>query len=187
MMNEYPDNLGDDVLRRARSVKLLALDVDGILTDGRLLYLPDGQEAKGFHPRDGLGLKALQRFGIDLALITGRQSRVVARRAEELGIKHVYQATDDKWPAMESVLEATGLKPTQICYAGDDWLDLPVLLRVGLAVTVADADIEVRTRVHYVTSVAGGRGAAREICGVLLKAQNLYDDWLSEFVPDSDT
>ena len=182
-MTDFPDNISSDVLERARAIRLLALDVDGILTDARLLYLPDGLEAKGFHPRDGLGLKALQRFGIELALITGRQSRVVARRADELGIEHVFQATDDKWPAMQKILDTTGLNAEQVCYAGDDWLDLPVLLRVGLGVTAADADIEVRRRVHHVTESDGGRGAAREICGLLLKAQGHYDNWLSEFIP----
>ena len=182
-MNEFPENLSSDVLDRARPIQLLAMDVDGILTDGRLLYLPDGGEAKAFHPRDGLGLKALQRFGIELALITGRQSKVVARRADELEIQHVFQATDDKWPAMQKILSVTGLDAEQVCYAGDDWLDLPVLLRVGLGVSVADADIEVRNRVHYVTRARGGRGAAREICGLLLKARNQYDTWLSEFIP----
>jgi 3-deoxy-D-manno-octulosonate 8-phosphate phosphatase (KDO 8-P phosphatase) len=156
---------------RASRIRLLALDVDGVLTDGRLYFDATGNELKAFNTRDGLGLKALQRFGIELALITGRSSPIVSQRAEQLGIRHVYQGTDDKLTAYLDLLSATGLGHEAVCYAGDDWIDLPVLLRVGLSVSVPDADDEVRTRVHWVTRRAGGHGAVREICDLSLSAQ----------------
>jgi len=159
------------LLQRAARIRLLALDVDGVLTDGQLYFDSQGNELKAFNTRDGLGLKALQRFGIELAIITGRRSSMVAARAAQLQIQHVYQGSDDKLSAYMDLLEKTRLAPEQVCYAGDDWVDLPVLQRVGLAVTVADADPEVRNRVHWVTGRAGGRGAVREICDRILSAQ----------------
>lgn len=156
---------------RAARIRLLALDVDGVLTDGRLYFDSLGNELKAFHTRDGLGLKALQRFGIELALITGRSSAMVSNRARQLGIRHVYQGTDDKLSAYLDLLAATGLDHEAVCYAGDDWIDLPVLQRVGLAVTVPDADEEVRCRVHWITRRSGGHGAVREICNLILSAQ----------------
>ena len=150
---------------------MLALDVDGVLTDGRLYFDATGNELKAFHTRDGLGLKSLQRFGIELALITGRSSPMVTARAEQLGIRHVYQGRDDKLNAYMDLIRRTGLEHENVCYAGDDWIDLPVLMRVGLAVTVPDADEEVRRRVHWVTGRSGGHGAVREICDLILAAQ----------------
>jgi 3-deoxy-D-manno-octulosonate 8-phosphate phosphatase (KDO 8-P phosphatase) len=156
---------------RAARIRLLALDVDGVLTDGRLYFDSQGNELKAFNTRDGLGLKALQRFGIELAIITGRKSPMVSVRATQLDIRHVYQGSDDKLSAYMDLLQKTGLSAEQVCYAGDDWVDLPVLLRVGLSVTVADADAEVRNRVHWVTARAGGQGAVRELCDLILAAQ----------------
>jgi 3-deoxy-D-manno-octulosonate 8-phosphate phosphatase (KDO 8-P phosphatase) len=167
---------------RASRIRLLALDVDGVLTDGRLYFDATGNELKAFHTRDGLGLKALQRFGIELALITGRTSPMVAHRAEQLGIRHVYQGTDDKLTAYLDLLAATGLDHEQVCYAGDDWIDLPVLLRVGLSVSVPDADEEVRQRVHWITQRQGGHGAVREICNLILSAQGHDQVLLEEYV-----
>lgn len=160
-----------DVLERARAVRLLVLDVDGVMTDGRLYFDSEGNEIKAFHTRDGLGLKAVQACGIELAIITGRESPMVTRRAEALGISHVHQGSDDKLAAWEDVLRTTGLEARQACYAGDDWVDLPVLRRAGLAVTVPDADPVVKDHAHWVTSRAGGHGAVREICQLLLEAQ----------------
>jgi len=152
---------------------MLVLDVDGVLTDGRLYFDNQGNEMKAFHTRDGLGLKSLQRQGMTLALITGRNSEIVARRAEQLGIEHVYQGRDDKLNAFNELLSDTGMDEKNICYAGDDWIDIPVLDRVGLAVTVADADDVVKNRVHWVTRRKGGRGAVREICDLILAARGL--------------
>jgi len=163
------------LLERARRIRLLALDVDGVLTDGRIYYDDRGNEIKAFSTRDGLGMRLLAENGVTLALITARQSEIVARRAANLGIEYVYQGRNNKLEAFNHLLGDTGLEESQACYAGDDWLDIPVLDRVGLAVTVADADAVVRSRVHWVTSRAGGHGAVREICDLLLAAQGLDD------------
>lgn len=170
------------LLERARRVRLLALDVDGVLTDGRIYYDDRGNELKAFSTRDGLGMRLLADHGVTLALITARQSEIVARRAANLGIEHVYQGSNDKLDAFNHLLDATGLDEAQTCYAGDDWLDIPVLDRVGLAVTVADAHAVVRDRAHWVTSQPGGRGAVREICDLILAAQGLDGDALDRIL-----
>ncbi len=161
---------------------MLILDVDGVLTDGRLYFDNKGNEMKAFSTRDGLGMRCLQRCGIELALITGRQSEIVARRAEQLGITHVYQGCHNKLVAFNHLLEKTAINEQQACYAGDDWIDLPVLDRVGLAVTVSDADRIVKRRVHWVTSNGGGKGAVREICNLILAAQDLDGQVLAEIL-----
>ena len=159
------------LLERASRIRLLVLDVDGVLTDGRLYFDNRGNEMKAFNTRDGLGIRALQKAGATLALITGRQSEIVARRAANLGIEHVYQGSNDKLEAYNELLAITGLDEQQVCYAGDDWIDIPVLDRVGLAVTVADADDVVKGRVHWITPRSGGCGAVRDICDLILVAQ----------------
>lgn len=161
------------LLQRANGIRLLALDVDGVLTDGRLYYDNSGNEMKAFNVRDGLGMRLLALNGIELAIITARKSRMVEARAENLGISRVYQGRHRKIDAFYELLAETGLGPDQVCYVGDDWIDLPVLQRAGLAVTVADGDPVVRERVHWVTSKAGGRGAVREVCDLILAAQEL--------------
>ena len=166
---------------KAAKVRMLALDVDGILTDGRLYFTETGQELKAFNSRDGLGLKMLMDNGYQLALITGRISQAVKHRAEQLGIEHVYQGQGNKLPAYMELVEKLGLADDEVCYAGDDWIDLPVLDRVGLAVTVADAEPEVISRVHWVTSRPGGRGAVREICNLLLESRGLAETSLNSF------
>lgn len=166
------------LLERASRIRLLALDVDGILTDGRLYYDNAGNESKAFSTRDGLGLRLLALQGIELALITARSSEIVSRRARELGIERIFQGSIRKLDAFHELLAATGLDAEQVCYAGDDWLDIPVLDRAGLAVTVADGDKVVRGRVHWVTANPGGRGAVREICDLILAAQGLDESAL---------
>ena len=156
---------------RAGKIRMLVLDVDGVLTDGRLYFDNAGNEMKAFNTRDGLGMKALQRCGIEVAVITGRQSEIVSQRMAQLEIRHVYQGREDKLNAFTHLLEVTGFNPEQVCFAGDDWIDLPVLLRVGLAISVADADEHVKERVHWVTNRKGGEGAVREICNLILAAQ----------------
>ena len=152
---------------------MLVLDVDGVLTDGQLYFDNQGNEMKAFCTRDGLGLRALQSQGTELALITGRQSEIVAQRAAQLGITRVYQGRNDKLNAFNDLLSDTGMDEQKVCYAGDDWLDIPVLDRVGLSVSVADAHPVVKNRVHWVTSLGGGKGAVREICDLLLAARGL--------------
>jgi 3-deoxy-D-manno-octulosonate 8-phosphate phosphatase (KDO 8-P phosphatase) len=173
----------DPMLReKAARVRLLALDVDGVLTDGKLYFTTDGQEIKAFNSRDGLGLRALMDSGYDVALITGRTSSSLLHRAEQLGIEHVYQGQDKKLAAYEDLIGKLGLSDEQVCYVGDDWIDLPVLNRVGLAVTVADADPEVLQRCHWVTNNRGGNGAVREICHVLLESRGLAQQWLERIL-----
>lgn len=162
-----------ELIERAAGIRLLALDVDGVLTDGRLYFDDHGKEMKAFSTRDGLGMKALQRFDIKVALISGRQSRIVADRAAQLDIGLVYQGRDDKLNALGELMSETGMDEQAICYAGDDWVDIPVLERVGLSVAPADAAPLVRERVHWVTNARGGRGSVREICDLILAAQGL--------------
>lgn len=162
----------DAALReRAAKIRMLVLDVDGVLTDGKLYFDHAGNEMKAFNTRDGLGMKALQRSGINVAVITGRKSEAVTHRMRQLDIQHVYQGREDKMNAFLHLLEITGLDAGQICYVGDDWIDLPVLLRAGLAVTVADSEERVKERVHWITERNGGDGAVREICNLILVAQ----------------
>ena len=165
-------NRMDDALReRASKICMLILDVDGVLTDGKLYFDHAGNEMKAFNTRDGLGMKALQKVGIEVAVITGRKSEAVTHRMTQLGIKHVYQGREDKLDAFLDLLEVTGLDAQQTCFAGDDWIDLPVLLRAGLAVSVADAEDRVKQQTHWITRRNGGDGAVREICNLILAAQ----------------
>ena len=173
----------DAALReRAANVRMLILDVDGVLTDGKLYFDHAGNEMKSFHTRDGLGMKALQRCGIEVAVITGRKSEAVACRMAQLDIQHVYQGREDKLNAFLHLLDVTGLEATQTCFAGDDWIDLPVLLRAGLAVSVADAEDRVKERVHWITKRNGGDGAVREICNLILAAQDKDQAILDEIL-----
>jgi len=156
---------------RASRIRMLVLDVDGVLTDGKLYFDHSGNEMKAFNTRDGMGMKALQECGIEVAVITGRKSEAVAHRMSQLGIQHVYQGREDKLSAFLHLLKLTGLEAQQICFAGDDWIDLPVLSRAGLAVCVADAEDRVKEQAHWITSRNGGDGAVREICNLILIAQ----------------
>ncbi len=156
--------------QKAADIKLLLLDVDGILTNGQIIYDSTGNELKMFNVRDGHGLKLIQRAGIKVGIITGRKSEVVSRRAAELGIDILYQGALNKLEPYKEILAQTGTPEDQIAYVGDDLVDLPILRRVGFSATVADADPEVRSRVDYVSAIGGGQGAIREICDLLLKA-----------------
>ncbi len=170
------------LLERAAQVRLLALDVDGVLTDNRLYFDNAGNEMKAFHTGDGLGLKAVQRAGVELALITGRSSNIVANRAAALGIEHVYQGSDDKLSAWRDLLANTGVDEAHTAYVGDDWIDLPILARAGLAVSVPNGDAAVRERVHWVTPRAGGEGAVRDLCNLLLAARGKLDDIIAGYL-----
>jgi 3-deoxy-D-manno-octulosonate 8-phosphate phosphatase (KDO 8-P phosphatase) len=178
----YLRDVSEKVLQSAREVRLLALDVDGVMTDGRLYFDQSGQETKAFSTRDGMGIKALQRSGIAVALITGRRSPMVDQRARELGIDLVFQGSDDKLAALQTLLKVTGLSVQQIAYMGDDWVDLPVLGRVGFSASVADADPLVRQAVDWVTAEAGGMGAVRSVCNLLLAAQGRLDGLLQDYL-----
>lgn len=163
------------VLQRAAAVRLLVLDVDGVLTDGRLYFGADGQEFKAFHIRDGLGIKLLERAGVAVAVITGRRSAAVERRMRELGIAHLYQGVDDKLAVFADLLARLQFTAQQTAYVGDDLVDLPVMRQVGLAVAVGDADPFLCRHAHWQTTSPGGQGAVREVCELLLAAQGLLD------------
>jgi len=156
---------------RARKIKLLVLDVDGVLTDGRLYISADGEEFKVFHSRDGSGLVAVRRAGIDIAIISGRRSDAVERRAAELGIDRVEQGVRDKGAALDAMLRDMGLAREHVACVGDDTPDLPMLARASLAIAVADAHSDVRQVADWVTTLPGGRGAVREVCDLLLSAR----------------
>jgi 3-deoxy-D-manno-octulosonate 8-phosphate phosphatase (KDO 8-P phosphatase) len=164
-----------DLRARAARVRLLIFDVDGVLTGGELFYGDDGQEYKAFHSRDGHGIKMLHDNGLTTAIITGRQSRVVEHRVRNLGIGHVYQGQHDKREGYASLLATLGLEPAETAYLGDDVVDLPVMLRVGLALAVADAHPLVKQHAHWITPQPGGRGAARDACELLLDAHGLLE------------
>lgn len=162
-------------------IKLLLLDVDGVLTDGRIIYDSQGNELKAFDVKDGHGLKMLQRAGINVGIITGRSSAVVSRRAQELGIDILCQGALDKLPPYLKILSEQGLTDEQVAYVGDDVVDLPVLRRAGFSATVADAVCEVIPYVDYVTSRPGGRGAVREISDLLLRASGRWDELTKKY------
>ncbi|HTP63757.1 MAG TPA: HAD hydrolase family protein [Geobacteraceae bacterium] len=156
-------------------IKLLLLDVDGVLTDGRIVFDSNGVESKFFNVKDGHGIKMVQRVGIEIGIISGRQSQVVTLRAAELGIAHVYQKAIDKIAAYLDILDKTGLDDTQVAFMGDDIIDIPVLRRVGFSAAPADAVDEVIPHVHFVAKNRGGRGAVREVCDLLLKGQGVWE------------
>ena len=161
----------DAVLERARRIRLLALDVDGVLTDGRLYLSPEGEELKVFHVRDGSGLVAVQRAGITVAIVSGRDSAAVSRRAAELGIRHVHQGVADKGTELDRLLADLAIDQAETACVGDDTPDLPMLRRAGLAIAVADAHPALAETVHWTTAAPGGRGAVREVCDLLLSAR----------------
>jgi 3-deoxy-D-manno-octulosonate 8-phosphate phosphatase (KDO 8-P phosphatase) len=170
------------VIEKARKIKLLVLDVDGVLTDGRLLFDFFGNEYKFFHARDGHGIKLLKRTGVDIAIISGRKSKSVALRMKMLGIEYVYQGHENKRQAFEELLGKTGRTPEQTAYVGDDLLDLPLMIRAGLAVAVNDAHPDVKARAHWSTALPGGRGAVREVCDLLMQAQGNYEAILNSYL-----
>lgn len=166
------------------AIRLLLLDVDGIMTDGRIVYDNNGVESKAFDVKDGHGIKLLQRVGIRVGIITGRQSEVVSLRARELGIEILYQGAKDKLVPYREILQKLQLQDTEVAYMGDDVIDLPILRRVGFAATVADACEDVKPLVHRVTSREGGRGAVREVCDLLLKEAGLWEQVAGRYFVD---
>ena len=167
--------------QRAARIELLLLDVDGVLTDGSIVYGGEDLELKRFHVRDGSGLKLWQRAGKRAAILSGRSSRAVDRRAAELGVSPVFQGRAEKLPAFEELLAATGLRAEQVCAIGDDLPDLPVLTRCGLGIAVADACRELREAADYTTSLPGGRGAVRDAIEWLLKLQGSWDELVATY------
>jgi len=173
----------DDAVRaRAARIELLALDVDGVLTDGRLYLGDNGVEYKAFFSRDGHGIKLLLGAGVEVAVITGRRSQVVADRMASLGVTRVHQGQEHKRAAFDALLAELRLTPDRACYVGDDLVDLPVMTACGLAVAVADADPRVAARAHWRTPSPGGRGAVREVCELLLEARGALDAALAPWL-----
>jgi 3-deoxy-D-manno-octulosonate 8-phosphate phosphatase (KDO 8-P phosphatase) len=171
-----------DAVTRAARVRLMIFDVDGILTDGSLHYGPEGEVIKTFNVLDGHGIKLLQQSGVATAIISARKSDIVARRASDLGISHVFQGVHDKRAAFEQLLQATRISAQACGFIGDDVIDLPILSRVGFAASVPNGHPEVQARVHYVTRTVGGRGAARELCDFILRAQGNYEAALAPYL-----
>jgi 3-deoxy-D-manno-octulosonate 8-phosphate phosphatase (KDO 8-P phosphatase) len=164
-----------DAIERARAIKLVAFDVDGIMTDGSLYLTDDGHEIKAFNSLDGHGLKMLKSTGVELAIITGRTSQLVIHRARNLGITHLHQGAHDKLTVYRQLLQDLNLSEAQTAYMGDDVVDLPVMRRSGLAITVPAAPDLVKAHSHYLTRREGGRGAVREACEFIMRAQGTFD------------
>ena len=169
------------IVERAGKITLLILDVDGVLTDGSIILDNGGNELKRFHVRDGHGIKMLIRAGIQVAIITGRYSKVVERRAEELGIREVFQRCHIKTVALDHLVEKLHLTPEEIAYVGDDIVDIPILRRVGLPIAVNDAVEEAKEYAAIITANPGGKGAVREVCDFLLKAKGLWESVMGEY------
>lgn len=172
--------MNDAFRDKARPIRLLLMDVDGVLTDGTFERHGD-EEVKRFHSRDGIGMVLARRAGIKLGLISGRRSRAVEKRAEELSMSFVRLGTDDKLEALDQALDQESLELREVAFMGDDLPDLPVLLRVGLSATVADAPLDVRSRVDYVTRARGGYGAVRELVEELLLAQDRLEELVRQY------
>ncbi len=171
----------DDLNRRAKPIKLLLMDCDGVLTDGQLELLENGDEQKTFHARDGQGISLFHRAGWKTGIISGRTSSAVERRAQDLRMAYVRQYAKDKIEALEEIMAAAGVSADECAYIGDDVADIPVMRRVGFAVAVADAVEETKQAAHYVTELKGGRGAVREVADLILKAQGLWEELMKHY------
>lgn len=176
------DLVSPEILQRARKIKLLLLDVDGVLTDGKLYFSNTGDELKTFSTLDGHGIKLLQRSGVKVGIISGRKSVLVAKRANDLGIEILVQGREDKWDALQEVLATHNFAPEEIAFMGDDWPDLTIMTRVGLALTVTNAHVSVKERAHWQSQVGGGEGAVREACDLIMHAQNTFDQALAHYI-----
>lgn len=170
------------VAERIHPLRLIAFDVDGVMTDGGLFLSDSGEEIKRFNSLDGHGLKMLKASGVELAIITGRTSRCVELRAKNLGITHLYQGVEKKWDAMQDLLAKLSVAPQASAFMGDDVVDLPVMRRVGFAITVPAAPAAVRDHAHYVTRLAGGNGAVREACDLIMSTQGTLSQQLAPYL-----
>ncbi|MEW6658070.1 MAG: HAD family hydrolase [Thermodesulfobacteriota bacterium] len=177
---DYPPELKE----RAKNIRLLILDVDGVLTDGRLYFDAKGEALKVFHVRDGHGIKMLQKAGIEVAFLSGRRSDAAYHRAKELEVKRFYEGSRDKVTVLEEIMGAMKIEAATVAAVGDELVDLPLFNRVGLAVAVADAAPEVKAAAHWVTNLPGGKGAVREVCDLLLKAQGKWEGMVSRWLGD---
>ena len=170
------------ITEKAKKLKLLILDVDGVLTDGKLFFDHQGNEYKSFHARDGHGIKLLRQTGVEVAVISGRKSNSVALRMKNLGIEHVYQGHENKRAAFNEVIEKIGITSEQAAHVGDDLLDLPIMIRVGLSIAVADANLAVKQRADWYTKLPGGHGAVREVCDFIMQAQGHFEEVVNAYL-----
>jgi 3-deoxy-D-manno-octulosonate 8-phosphate phosphatase (KDO 8-P phosphatase) len=180
-----PDSINSDLLQRAARVRLLLMDVDGVLTDGRLIYVPQAEggifETKAFDSQDGIALQWLSWHDIATGVISGRLSPATVERAKQVHMRYIYQGHIEKLPILDEIRSASGISLEEIAYAGDDLTDAIVMRRVGLAIAPANARPEVKRIAHYVTRATGGRGAVREICELLLAAHGHWEDVLRKY------
>ncbi len=182
LRNQPPSEEEKLLFAKAEPVRLLLLDVDGVLTDGSLIYSEQGIESKRFNTQDGLGIRLVQQAGVATGIITARTSSLVRQRAEELGMTYIRQGAKNKFEAFKTILEKADLKPFQVCYMGDDLIDLGLLTRVGLAACPANAVVEVQQACHLISCRHGGGGAVREICDVIIRAKGLHKKLMQQFL-----
>jgi len=175
-------NYSQEIIDKASKIKLLILDIDGVLSDNKLYFGDNGIEYKTFYTRDGHGMVMLQNSGIEIAIITGRESPLIDLRMKNLKVKHVYQGRPDKLPTFMELINKLNLSFEEVAYMGDDILDLPILIRVGLAACPKDADIEVIKRTPLVSKYIGGQGCVREVCELILKSQNLWQQHMDFYL-----
>lgn len=173
--------ISNEILARAKKIKVVIFDVDGVLTDGGLTIGDDGQEYKTFNTQDGLGMKLLRQSGVQMAIITGRTSKVVTQRAESTGVMHFYQGVDDKLEAFNDLLKKMNIEADEAAFMGDDVVDMPPMLRCGLAISVPAAPDSVKQRAHYVTQRQAGHGAVREVCELIMQAQGTLEAQMAPF------
>ena len=175
-----------DILERAKNIELVIFDVDGVMTDGSLFFGDDGQEYKAFNSLDGHGMRMLLEGGIQVAIITGRKSNVVEHRMQDLGVSLIYQGYRDKLPAFKALLKEVNLNAAQVAYVGDDVVDLPIMSQVGFAIAVQSAHAYVKQHSHWITDRAGGRGAVRDVCELMLEARGTLADTLASYLHQHD-
>ncbi|WP_114327471.1 3-deoxy-manno-octulosonate-8-phosphatase KdsC [Candidatus Colwellia aromaticivorans] len=179
VLNSSPNTLygmvNESILVKAKKIKLLVCDVDGVFSDGRIYLGNDGEELKAFHTKDGFGIKALGSSGVAVAIITGRRSAIVAKRMATLNVKHIIQGQEDKLPALLTLAKELAISINEIAYIGDDMPDLPCIMQVGLGIAVQDAHPMVITKADYTTFVRGGFGAVREVCDLIMQCQGSLD------------
>lgn len=175
-MNTLYGDVSDEVIEKAKKIKLLICDVDGVFSDGRIYLGNDGEELKAFHTKDGYGVKALIKSGVEVGIITGRRSNIVAARMKSLTVKYVSQGQENKLPSLIEMSELLTLKPEQVAYIGDDMPDLACIKEVGLGIAVADAHPALKKQANYTTFTLGGFGAVREVCDLIMLAQDTLDN-----------
>jgi len=175
-----------DIIEKAKKIKLVVFDIDGVMTDGSLFFGDDGQEYKAFNSFDGHGLRMLQECGVKVAVITGRKSKVVEHRMKDLGVTLIYQGYRDKTPAFEALLEEVKLPLDEITYVGDDVVDLPIMSQLNFAIATHNAHPFVKQHAHWITPRSGGRGAARDVVEFILNAKGLLEDKLNSYLHTTD-